>query len=422
MKHRVVQVLACGLVVVLLSASDCRHKPAAGPPAKPPIVTVSKPIEREVTDYVDFTGRTDAIYSTDIRPRVTGYLVDMPFKEGAQIKKDDVLFLIDERPYKAALDQAKGEVERQKASLVKAQANLDIGLNIQKENPKAISVQEINVRQGARDEAAGSLKVSQANEETAQLNYNWCKVQSPIDGRVSRYNYTLGNLVNADNTVLTTVVSEEPMYVYFDVDENNMLYILRKLVLPSKVDVMKEKGGVPVMMGLADEPGFPHKGYVNFANNIVNPSTGTVTLRGVFENPPNTTGKRLLWPGMFVRVRLPLGKPHPALLVTDQALGTDQGQKYLLVVDEQNKVAYRRVKTGPLQDDGLRVIEEGLKPGERIIVSGLQLVRPGMDVVPDEHKPDDKEKKGTNLQSLSPRPQGERGVIALAPSLQCCQS
>ncbi len=376
--------LGCVLMLVLLSGADCRHKPAAAPPAKPPVVTVSKPTEREVTDYVDFTGRTDAVYSTDIRPRVTGYLVGMPFKEGAIVKKDDVLFQIDDRPYKAALDQAKGEVERQKAALAKAQANLDIGLNIQKDNPKAISLQEINVRQGARDEAAGSLKVSQANEETAQLNYNWCKVQAPIDGHVSRYNLTLGNLVNADQTLLTTVVSQDPMYVYFDADENNLLYVTRRIILPSKVDIMKEKGGFPVLMGLADEQGFPHKGSVNFANNVVNPSTGTLTLRGVFDNPANTVGKRLLRPGMFVRVRMPIGQPHQALLVPEKALGTDQGQKYLFVVDDKNTVEYRRVTTGPLQDDGLRVIENGLKPNERVIVTGLQLVRARMEVEPQE--------------------------------------
>lgn len=222
----------------------------------------------------------------------------------------------------------------------------------------------------------------------AQLNYDWCKVRSPINGRVSRFNFTLGNLVTQDSTVLTTVVSEDPIYVYFDVDENTMLYVLRNIILPSKVDPMKEKEGVPVLMGLADEQGFPHPGRTNFANNVVNPSTGTITLRGEFSNPANPLGKRLLRPGMFVRVRLPLGKPHPALLVSEKALGTDQGQKFLLVVDRKNQVEYRRVKTGPIEPDGLRVIEQGLKPGEWVIVSGLQMVRPRMQVnIEEERKP-----------------------------------
>ncbi len=182
---------------------------------------------------------------------------------------------------------------------------------------------------------------------------------------------------------MTTVVSEAPMYVYFDVDENTMLDIMRKIVLPSNVDLLAHQG-VPVLMGLSDETdkagGFPHKGYVNFGNNTVNASTGTITLRGVFDNPATPAGKRLLRPGMFVRVRLPLSKPHPALLIDEKALQSDQGQKYLLIVNDKDIVEYRRVKTGPLQDDGLRVILEGLKPGDRVIVDGLQMVRPEMTV------------------------------------------
>jgi multidrug efflux system membrane fusion protein len=341
-------------------------------------VSVSEPIVRDVTDYVDFTGRTEAPFSVDIRPRVTGYLVKMPFKEGAEVKKDEVLFEIDDRPYQADVDRAKGDVERDKATVLKTQADLDIALKIAKDNRAAISQQEINKRQGARDEAAGQLKANQATLAKNELNYMWCKVTSPIDGRVSRYYLTLGNLVNQDTTLLTTVVSEDPMYAYFDVDENTMLHVTR-LLLKSKADLLKEKQ-FPVLMGLADEEGNPHVGYVDFANNVVTSSTGTITARGVFANPANSTGRRLLRPGMFVRIRLPLGKPRPAVLVSDKAVGTDQGQKYLFVVTEKNVVEYRRIQVGPLQGDGLRVIQDGLKPGEWVIVTGVQLVRAGVDV------------------------------------------
>lgn len=335
-----------------------------------------------MTDYVDFTGRTEAPDSVDVRARVTGYLTRMPFKEGEEVKKGDVLFEIDDRPYKADLDRAKGDLERTKASLVKAQADLDIAHAVYKDNPRAISQEEINKRQGARDEAAGQLKAAEANLVKSQLNYDWCKVDSPLDGRVSRYNLTVGNLASQDTGVLTTVVSQDPLYAYFDVDENTMLRVTR-LFLKSDVDLLKEKK-FPVLRGLADEDGYPHAGFVDFANNVVNSSTGTITARGVFANPANPLGRRLLRPGMFVRIRLPLGKPRPALLVRETALGTDQGQKYLLVVDEKNVVQYRRVRVGPLQEDGLRVLEEGLKPGERVIVSGLQLVRPRMEVEVEE--------------------------------------
>lgn len=374
---------AFGLLFVSILTAGCAKK--AAPPALPtPTVSVSLPIEHEVTDYVDFTGRTDAVFATDIRPRVTGYLVGMPFKEGSLVKKDEVLFEIDDRPYKAVLDAAKAALEFTKAALVKAQADYDIGLAVQKQSKGAISEQEIVKRLGSRDEAIGDVDRAKASLESAQLNFDWCKVRSPIDGMVNRYNLTLGNLVNADQTLLTTVVSQEPMYVYFDVDENTRLYIMRNIILPSKIDLLLTKGDVPVLMSLADETGFPHKGYVNFGSNVVNPSTGTITIRGVFDNPANTIGKRLLVPGMFVRVRLPLGKPHPALLVSEKAIVTDQGNKCLLVMDSKNVVEYRRVTLGPLQDDGLRVIDTGLKPGERVIVSGLQMVRPRMEVKTEE--------------------------------------
>ena len=411
MRYSLLRLPAYWCVLGLVLAVGCAPKPPDAPP-QTPTVTVSKPIEDEVTDYAEFTGRTDAVVNTDIRPRVTGYLVGMPFKEGALVKKDDVLFQIDDRPYKAsldqakatldaakaALDQAKATLEATRAGLIKAQADYDIGLAVQKQNKGAISEQELARRLGARDEAKASVESALAGvpkaqatiEQTraslgqTQLNYDWCKVRSPIDGQVGRYLFTLGNLVNADLTVLTTVVTTHPMYVYFDIDENTMLDVLRKRVLPSKVDLLAEKDGVPVFCGLADEQGFPHKGYVNFGNNVVNPSTGTITMRGVFENPANPVGKALLRPGMFVRVHLPLDRPRRALLVSEKALGSDQGQKFLLVVDDKNVVAYRRVKTGPLQENGLRVIADGLKTGERVIISGLQMVRPQMTVQTEE--------------------------------------
>lgn len=384
MRHSFPHWLVCWSLLVTLVASGCNRKLNLAPSSGTPTVVVSKPIERKVVDFVEFTGRTDAIVNTDVRPRVTGYLVGMPFKEGALVKKDDILFEIDDRPYKADLDLAKGSLEAAKAAVIKTQADYDIGLNVQKNDPGAISVQEISKRLGSRDEAKGNLDKAKGALETAQLNYDWCKVRSPIDGQTSRYKYTLGNLVRANETELTTVVTQDPIYVYFDVDENTMLYVLRHIILPSKEDLLAKKDAVPVEMGLADEQGFPHKGHVNFGNNVVNPSTGTILIRGVFDNPANSAGKRLLRPGMFVRVRLPLGKPHDALLVSEKAIGTDQGQKYLLIVDDKKTVDYRRVTTGALQDDGLRVVEKGLKPGEWVIVSGLQMVRPRMEVATQE--------------------------------------
>lgn len=373
----------CLAAVLLATLCGCGGKPPAATDTTPPAVSVSQPLQREVTDYVDFVGRTEAPLSLEVRARVSGYLVKMPFQEGSVVKAGDVLFEIDDRPYQDELDQAQASLEQAKAALIKSQAFLEIGLQTQKISPGAVSQQEIVQRQGARDEAAAAVKSAEATLEKCRLNYEWCKVTSAIDGRVSRYYLTVGNLASQDTTLLTTVVSEDPLYAYFDVDERTMLRIVRDMLPKADVDLLRSKQ-VPVLMGLADEEGYPHTGYIDFADNVVNAATGTVTARGVFANPASAaSGRRLLRPGMFVRIRLPLGKPRQALLVSEKALGTDQGQKYLCAVDAENVIQYRRVATGPLQSDGLRVIQTGLQPGEWVVVSGLQLVRPGLKVQPE---------------------------------------
>jgi RND family efflux transporter MFP subunit len=370
--------LACALLIIWVTCSGCSPEPPDKGEKSAVTVTVSKPIERDVADYVDFTGRTDAVFSLDVRARVTGYLVEMPFVEGAVVKKGDLLFRIDPRPYQAQYDQAQAQVTLCGAKLKLAKADNVRAKGIYAMNPGAMSRQDLDKYQAAEEEAAAEVEAAKAALETHNLNLGFTEVASPIDGRVSRYYLTLGNLVNQDQTLLTTVVSEDPMYAYFDVDEMTVLRIAR-LKMQGNVDYLRTKQ-VEVLMGLEDETGFPHRGYADFANNVVDKSTGTVSVRGVFANPNSPSGRRLLRPGMFVRIRLMLGNPRPAVLVADQALATDQGQKYLLVVDDQNTVQYRRVEAGPLQEDGLRVIKKGLKPDEMVIVSGLQLVRPRMKV------------------------------------------
>lgn len=365
-------------VLLILGACGCsRGTPKAVSPTIP-TVGVSQPISREVTDYADFTGRTAAPFTTDIKARVTGYIVKMPFVEGTEVKANDLLFEIDPRPYQAQLDRAHGEVVLNEAKLKLAKADNVRAKAIATMNAGAISKQDLDKYAAAEDEAAAAVEASTANLESYKINLEFTKVLSPIDGQVSRYNLTLGNLVNADTTLLTTVVSQDPMYAYFDVDEQTLLNVTRRM-LAQKSDPIQAKT-FPVLMGLGDEEGFPHLGYLDFANNVVSASTGTLTVRGTFKNPAAESGRRLLRPGMFVRIRLPLGKPHSALLVSERALGTDQGRKYLYVVDEKNIVKYTRVTVGPLQDDGLRVIESGLSATDTVIVSGLQLVRPKMEV------------------------------------------
>jgi membrane fusion protein, multidrug efflux system len=350
--------------------------------AEAPVVPVSQPLQREVTDYVDFTGRTEAVYSVDVRPRVTGYLDSMPFEEGAEVKAGDLLFIVDPRPYKAQLDQAKGQVDLYKASLKLARITLARDRAINASSLGSVSQQQFDQEQAVVDEADARVKAFEKSMEISKLSYEFTRVISPIDGQISRYYLTLGNLVNQDQTLLTTVVSVDPMYVYFDMDEPTLLRI-RKAVNEGKIKPPGKGAGIPVSMELQGEDGFPHRGTINFVNNQVNPGTGSILVRGVFPNPLPKRGRRLLSPGMFVRIRLPIGQPHPALLVTDRAVGSDQGLKYVYVLDAENKAQYRRVTTGAPEGDRLRVIEEGLKPDDWVVFGGLQQVRPRMTVRPE---------------------------------------
>lgn len=371
--------LTCCLLTA--TACGCRSNRAAVAPAADPVIPVSNPVQREVTDYVDFTGRTEPVHSVDIRPRVTGYLVKMPFKEGTEVKAGDLLFVIDPRPYKAMLDQAQGQVDLYRASLKLARVTLARDYAINARSPGSISQQQIDQEQAVVDEAEARVKANEKSMEIYTLQHDFTRVTSPIDGQISRYYLTLGNLVNADSTLLTTVVSVDPMYAYFEMDERTQLRI-RRAINEGKIKLPKD-GALPVLMGLQGEDGYPHKGTINFVNNQFNPSTGAILVRCVFPNPRPAGGERLLSPGMFVRIRMPIGLPHPAQLVVDRAIGSDQGLKFLYVLDAKNKVQYRRITTGALQEDGLRVIEEGLRPDDLVVVGGLQQVRPGTTARPE---------------------------------------
>jgi membrane fusion protein, multidrug efflux system len=367
----------------LTANSGCQPAPAQVAPAGPQELPVSKPVRREITNYVDFTGRTDAVQAVDIRPRVTGYLVRMPFKEGSEVKKGDLLYEIDPRPYEAQLEQAVGQVDLYKAQWRLAQVTYGRDRSIAERVTGGISQQQLDQDMAVVEEAAARIKAYEAYTKVYKLNLEFTKVTSPIDGQISRYYLTVGNLVNQDQTLLTTVVSLDPMYVYFDMDEPTLLRI-RKATSAGAVEVAKD-GSFPVRMGLQGEDGFPRKGTVNFVNNQVNPATGSIAMRGIFANPKTgAAGTRLLSPGMFVRVRLPVGKPHEALLIIDRAISSDQGLKFVYVVDGENKVQYRRVTTGSLQQDGLREITDGLSADDWVLVGGLQQARVHTKIQPEQ--------------------------------------
>lgn len=370
-------VLSLSSCSLLATIGGCQRKTPQLPPAEPPVIPVSRPVQRVVTDYVDFTGRTNAINSVDVRARVSGYLVQMPFKEGAEVKQGNLLFEIDPRPYKAQYDQAQGQVNLYKAQLALAKANYARDQDVAK-TPGAVSIQQLDQDKAAVDEADAAVNASLASLEVYNLNLSFTKVTSPVNGQVSRYYLTLGNLAVQDQTLLTTVVSLDPMYVYFDVDEGTVIRV-RKAINDGTMKRYQE-GGIPIFMAMQGETDYRHKGTVDFINNQVNPNTGSLSVRAKFDNPKPATGIRMFSPGMFVRVRLPIGQPHPATLVIDRAVGSDQGLKFVYVVDAENKVQYRRISTGALQEDGLRVIAGDLKPNEWVVVGALQQVRPRMQV------------------------------------------
>ena len=370
--------LPCLLCVFAAALAGCSHGPPAAVAPPEPLVTVSRPIVREIADYEDYTGRTDAVSTVDVRARVSGYLVKVNFADGDVVKQGDLLYQIDPRPFQADLDQAKGQVER-----LEAQKKL---FAIQVERYRRLAEKGAGSRQdydqyvAQQAENVGGLKAAQAQVDRAVLNLEFTRITTPTTGQISRTLLTTGNLVAADNTLLTTIVTIDPMYAYFNIEEITLLRV-RKLM---REGVIKARGSheVEVQMGLADDQDrkFPLRGTIDFVNNAVDPQTGTILVRGVFPNPHQLPQRPpLLTPGLFVRVRLPMGLPHRAMLITERAIGTDQGQKFVYVVDESNKVSYRRVKLG-LMFDGLQAVEEGLNPGERVVVNGLQRVRPGAQV------------------------------------------
>ncbi len=361
-------------VVLSVTIAGCSNPPPVANTG-PPEVTVSKPVARKVTDYDSYTGRIEPVQTVDVRARIRGHLIKVAFQDGAEVQKGTLLFEIDPRPYEADLEQAK-------ASLKSAQANLKL-MNAEYQRTaslvtkRAASREEMDVIQGKRDVAAADVGKAQAAVDRANLDLGYTRVTAPIDGRLSQTAVSVGNLVNAGGgeTLLTTLVSMEPMYVRFDVDERSLLRYLEDERGEKTRDAEHIKDlKIPVWLGLANQEGYPRKGFIDFADNRVDPSTGTIRVRGVFDNKD-----RALIPGMFARVRIEASNPYEALLVNDRAIGTNQGQKYVYVVDSAKKVQERPIKLGPLSD-GLRVVQEGLQTDDWVIVKGVQRVREGMEV------------------------------------------
>ena len=336
-------------------------------------VTVANVIERDVTEWDEFTGRLQAVDSVEVRPRVSGYVSAVRFSEGAIVRKGDLLFQIDPRPFQAEVDRLKAEVTRARATVQRATSELERAERLRREN--AIANEEHDRRASFAQESAAQVAAVEAALRAAELNLEFTQVTSPINGRVSRAIVTEGNLVSSgpgQATLLTTVVSLDPVYAYFDADEQ----IYLKYVGGADAKASALRSPKPIRMALANEEGYPREGKLDFIDNQLDGGTGTIRGRAVFRNPDG-----LLTPGLFVRLRLSGAGTYHGLLIQDRAVGTDLSKKFVYVVTPKHEIEYRPVTLGPIVD-GLRVVRSGLKAGEPVVVNGLQRIRPGVQVAP----------------------------------------
>jgi len=372
----------CAIVLGLVTLAGCRQESqpqTAAPP--PPEVTIAQVVERAVIDYEVFTGRLESAENVEIRARVRGYLTQVNFTDGDEVKTGTLLFEIDPRPFEAQLSFAEGQKAQWLAKRDKAQS--DVSRYESLVPTGAASAQDLDKARAELGEAVAAIQSAEASIAQARLDLEFSKITAPIDGQLGRALITKGNLVQSGagpDALLTTMVSLEPMYAYFDVDERSMLRFRERgratqpegAAQPAVASLK-----IPVYLALSNDDGFPFEGVMDFADNRVDSNTGTIRVRGTFDN-----SKRILKPGLFARVRIPVSDQYQALLVTELAFGVDQGHKFVFVVDDKGVAEKRFVKLGPTQDDGLQVVTEGLKSGEWIVINGLQRVRPGQPVTP----------------------------------------
>jgi RND family efflux transporter MFP subunit len=365
---------AVALFILLLAG--CKPKPSQQSAPRPPTVTVARVGQQELIEWDEFTGRAEAVELVEVRPRVSGHIQEVRFQAGQIVKKGDLLFVIDPRWHEAEFARANAEHERAKVRLQVAER--ESKRSTQLLTSKAISTEEADAREARFHEAKAALLAAEAARNTAQLDLDYTQIRAAIDGRISRALITPGNHVSGvpgSTAVLATIVSMDPIYVYSDVDESTLLKF-NALVHERKVHGNGQRK-IEVEMQLADENGFAHRGLIESFDNRLDPNTGSILLRTVF---PNADGR--IVPGLFARVRVPGSARYPALLIEERAIGTDQGQKFVLTLSPSNTVEYRAVKLGPVVDNK-RVVRSGLQAGEQIVVNGLQRVRPGMPVTPE---------------------------------------
>jgi RND family efflux transporter MFP subunit len=362
--------VAATSLVLLLGSCKKPNQYAPPPPAK---VGVARPLAQKITLYLEATGNTAAVASVDLVARVEGFVQAINYTDGAAVKTGDILFTIEPLPYQAKLQQAQAAEASAQATLVNAQAGFARQESLQRN--AVASVQNLDDARAQRDTAQASLAQAQASTQLAAINYSYTRVLAPFDGRMSAHLVSIGDLVGTSPTKLATIVQMHPMHVTFNVSEQEVLRIRARAIQTGRISEAIQQ--IPVEVGLQAETGYPHRGHLDYVAPTVDPSTGTLSVRGVLDNAND-----VLLAGYFARVRVPLATNVSALLVPDVALGADQGGRYLLVVGADKVVAQKRVTTGSLQGS-LRVIATGLAADDLVVVDGLQRAVPGQTVEPD---------------------------------------
>ena len=352
------------------SADNSAAKPGAAPLAK---VKIAQPLAEDITEWDEYTGRIEAVNSVEVRARVSGYLDKVNFKAGDKVNKGELLFQIDPKPFIAQLHYAQAELER--ASAKHELAKNDLARAQRLFNVKAISEEEHDARSKGLRETVAAVQSAEATVYTAKLNLEFTNVNAPINGRIGRELITAGNVVSADVTLLSFIVSIDPVYVYVDADERSVLKYRRQAKKVGLGSLGEQQ--TPVELAVADEVGFPHTGHLDYIAPREDAATGTLSLRGVFANPDE-----LLSPGFFARMRVRGSAPYPGILLPDRAIGTDQAQRFVWVVNQDNQVEYRKVELGAHIGQS-RVITQGLKPEEWVVIEGLQKLKPGVKVNPE---------------------------------------
>lgn len=373
--------IAAAAALALSGCSQDQAAERAAPP--PPQVPVARVIARTITDSETFTGRFSAVHHVDVRPRVTGYISSVNFTDGSMVKQGQVLFVIDPRPYQAIYQEAAAQLAQARSRLELAKSDRARAIKLYAAH--AVSREELDTRRASATQAEADVEAAKAALDQAALNLSFTRVVSPITGRVGRAIVTAGNLVTSGQTLLTSVVSLNPIYVTFNADEHAYLKF-EKYAHQKSAGVMATAAsggqrasdglGNAVYVGLEDEKGYPHQGRLVFLNNSLDAGTGTIRARALLSNPDD-----VFVPGLFARVKLIGNEHYKAVLVNDSAIGTDQTVRYVLLVGRNDRIEYRPVELGPIVH-GLRVVRSGLSPGDTIVVSGLMRVRPGMQVTP----------------------------------------